>query len=132
MEIPRILSVDDEEEARTNLSAYLMRNLKCEISEAGDGSQAIEKIEKETFDLILLDIKMPGISGLDVLEKAKSVSSDCVVLIVSGYDSEQVAREALKKGADDYIIKPSTREAILQKVVEVLKKKNKYIPKSSS
>lgn len=127
---PRIFIVEDEEEARSKLKAYLMRNLECEISEAGDGRQALERIEKEKFDLILLDIKMQGISGLDVLERVKAISPETEVIVISAYDSAQVAKEALQKGACDYIPKSSaSRELILKKAVEIFQQKNKYLPK---
>ena len=132
MEIPKILIVDDEDEARGMLGAYLMRNLECEVSETRDGRDALERIDKEPLDLILLDIKMPGISGLDVLERAKELHPDTGVIIISGYDSPQVVKDAFQKGASEYIPKPSSREVVLDKVVEILKKKNKYIPKRPS
>ena len=130
MDKPKIFIVDDEEDVRSKLKTYLSRHIACEIFEACDGREALETLKKESFDLILLDIKMPGISGLDVLKKAKEAYPDTDILVITAYDSPQVAGEVLKEGVVDYITKPSTREVIFAKICEVLKKRNKYLPKA--
>jgi len=129
MDKPKIFIVDDEEDVRAKLKSYLSRHTECNVQEASNGREALKILEKEYFDLILLDIKMPGISGVDVLKKVKKIHPDTDVLVMTAYDSQQVAAETLKEGATDYIPKPSTIEAIHTKIYEVLKKKNKYLPK---
>lgn len=126
----KILIVDDEAEARESLNNFLLRNIECEVAQAGDGRQALEILKTNSFDLILLDIKMPGISGIDVLKKAKVTHPDTDVLMISAWDSQPIAADVLAAGAVDYITKPSTINVIFDKISEVLKKRNKYQPKN--
>lgn len=126
----KILIVDDEAEARESLSNFLLRNIECEVAQAGDGRQALEALKSGFFDLILLDIKMPGISGIDVLKKVKVTHPDTDVLMISAWDSQPIAADVFAAGAVDYITKPSTINVIFDKISEVLKKRNKYQPKN--
>jgi len=130
MEKPKILIVDDEQEARVSLNKFLTRNIECSIQEACDGRKALELLEKDSFDLMLLDIKMPGISGVDVLKKTRAAHPDTDILIISAWDSQPIASEVLEDGAIDYITKPSTINVIYSKACEILKKRNKYAPKA--
>ena len=132
MDTPRILIVEDEEGMRSRMGSFLSRKIECEIVEASDGRKALEMLEKEPFDLILLDIKMPGFSGLDILKKVKAAYPATEVIMVTAYDSEQVAREALEAGAADYIIKPSSLVVIQNQVVKILEKKKQKPADSSS
>ena len=129
MDKPKILIVDDDTGIRDLLKAALTRDIESEIQEAGDGDTALKLLDKGRFDLILLDIKMRGISGIDVLKKTKQAHPETDILVLSGWDSQQVATEVLKAGAIDYIPKPSPINVICDKVREILKKKNKFIPK---
>lgn len=129
MDKPRILIVDDEAEARESLNKFMARNIECDIVEACDGRKALEALEQGTFDVVLLDIKMPGISGIDVLKKVQEMHPATDILVISAWDSQPVAEEALQDGAIDYITKPSTINVIYSKVCEILKKRNKFIPK---
>ncbi|MDP2960991.1 MAG: response regulator, partial [candidate division Zixibacteria bacterium] len=121
----------DELDARDRIKQCLARRMECTIQEAGDGRQALELIDKEPFDLILLDIKMQGISGIDVLKKTKASHPHTDIIMITAYDSQQVARETLKEGATEYIIKPSTMDVIRSKVQHILEKRKQYLPKSS-
>lgn len=129
MDKPRILIVDDESEVRDSLRKFLARNIECDLQEASNGREALEVMQKEALDLILLDVKMPGISGIDVLKKAGKSQPGADILVITAYDSQQVAREALKHGAADVIIKPSTIKVIFEKISEILRKRKKYLPK---
>ena len=129
MQKPKILIVDDEKEAREAIKNFLNRHIECSLQEASSGRQALEFFDKEVFDLLLLDVKMPGISGVDVLKKSKLLHPSTDVLMITAYDSPQVAREVLKQGATDIIIKPSTIEVVFEKAVDILKKRNQYLPK---
>ncbi|MBM3244947.1 MAG: response regulator [Candidatus Omnitrophica bacterium] len=131
MDKAKILIVDDEQEARRSLSSYLSRHLECDTREASDGREALEALKNTSFDLILLDIKMPGISGIDVLKKAKAIYPDIDVLMISAWDAQSVAEEAIKTGALDYITKPSTIDVIYGQICDVLKKRNKFSPKAA-
>lgn len=129
MEKPKILVVDDENEVRLSIKSYLTRHIECDLREASSGRQALEMINKDAFDLILLDVRMPGISGIDVLKQAHSLHPESAILMITAYDSQQVAREALKNGAMDYIIKPSTIDVIFKKIKQILEKRKQYISK---
>jgi YesN/AraC family two-component response regulator len=126
---PKILVVDDEQDIRERLVNFISRKISCSLEEAADGSQALEKLKKGGFDLVLLDIKMPGLSGIDVMKEALKLAPQTKFLIISGYDSREVAADALGAGAIDYIPKPQTVEAIELKVREVLSRIGKYQPK---
>jgi DNA-binding NtrC family response regulator len=129
MDKPRILIVDDEADVRESIKIYLARRIECGLQTASDGKQALELIEKQAFDLILLDIKMQGISGMGVLKKTKVTHPETDVIMITAYDSEQVCREALKEGAVDFIVKPSTLDVICSKVIQILTKRSQYTPK---
>lgn len=129
MDKPKIFIVDDEEEVRITLKRFLSRKLECDIQEASDGRKALDILKKEIFDIILLDVKMPGISGIDVLKKTRVTHPDTDILVITAYDSKQVAGEVFKGGAVEYFTKPLTVEAIHTKIIEILKRKNKYLPK---
>jgi YesN/AraC family two-component response regulator len=125
----RMLIVDDEKEVRDFLAAFLLRKLNCLIEIASSGEEALEKLKKEKFDLVLIDIKMPGLSGIDIIERAVKFTPETKFLTISGYDSDEIAHAALKAGAVDFIPKPQTVEAIKAKVKDILIKIGKYEPK---
>ena len=101
----KILIVDDEIEICEVLSEFLtMRDF--EVETALRGEVALEKIEADPPDLVLLDIRMPGMDGLQVLKAAKALYPDLGVIMVTAVHDEALAREAMKAGAYDYITKP--------------------------
>jgi DNA-binding response OmpR family regulator len=103
--MPRILVVDDEEEIRTLLYRFFTKkNYKVRTAETAE--EAIGVLESERVDAVLLDIKLPGTSGLDALGKIRASWPDLPVVMISGQDDEEVAKEALKAGAFDYVVKP--------------------------
>jgi len=125
---PKILIVDDEKDVVERLASIISRRFDCFVEKAGDGRQALEKIQRDTFDLVLLDIKMPGLSGIDVIKEAVKLTPQVKILAISGYDSEEVAGQALKAGAFDFIPKPLTKEAIELKLKQILTNIGKYQP----
>ncbi len=111
----RILIVDDEETARKSLSDIL----KLEgytVMAKGDGQSALDALDEDDFDLMLLDIKMPGMSGLEVLEKAVSIAPDCKIVLLTAHGSMESAIEAVRHGAHDYLLKPASPNDILATV----------------
>lgn len=126
---PKILVVDDEEEMRTHLGNLIARHFSCEVDRAASGQEALDKLKTNKFDLVVLDIKMPGLSGIDVIREAVEFTPDTKFLAVSAYDSTDVADEALRVGAVDFVHKPQTIEGIERKVKDILKKIGKYSPK---
>lgn len=126
---PRILVVDDEEDVRTRLANLIYRHFACEVDNAGNGQEALEKLKATKFDLAVLDIKMPGLSGIDVIREAMKFTPQTKFLAVSAYDSHDIAEKAINVGAVDFIHKPQTVEGIERKVRDILKKIGKYSPK---
>ena len=101
----KILIVDDERSMRDVLSIMLRRG-GYGVSVASDGEEAIAHIDKELFDLVITDLKMPKAGGLDVLRAVKESSPESVVLIITAFASTESAVEAMKLGAYDYLTKP--------------------------
>ena len=100
-----VLVVDDDSAHRTMLRT-LVGGWGYHIDEADDGSTAIEEVEKRPFDLILMDVRMLSVSGLEALERIKAFNPAIPVIIMTAYSSIDTAVEALKKGAYDYLTKP--------------------------
>ena len=114
----RILVADDEEGIRESLSLILGE--EYELAFAEDGQETIAKLTQERFDLVLLDIKMPKLDGLEVMKRLKEQQVFVPVLVLTAYQSVELAKEAVKLGALDYLPKPFEREQILQAIRGVL------------
>lgn len=99
-----ILVVDDDIAHRAMLRILL--GWQYDIVEADCGSEAIEKVRKTSFDLVLMDVCMPEISGVEALDKIKTTNPKIPVIMMTAYSSNETAAEALKKGAYDYLTKP--------------------------
>ena len=109
---PLILICDDEEGIRESFRLILEDDYELVFAESGPS--AIEKIKTLSPSLVILDIKMPKMHGLEALKEIKKLSPKTPVVIVSGYDSVELAREAIKLGAADYIPKPFKSDQILK------------------
>ncbi len=101
----RILVIDDERSIRNTLKDILEYE-KYEVDLAEDGPKGLEKIKNGEYDVVLCDIKMPGMDGIEVLDKLSENSSDLPVVMISGHGNIDTAVEAIKKGAFDFIEKP--------------------------
>ncbi|KUG24012.1 response regulator of zinc sigma-54-dependent two-component system [hydrocarbon metagenome] len=126
-----ILIVDDDFAHRTMLKK-LLGGWGYEIFEADDGSCAIEKVHKRSFDLILMDIRMLNVSGIEALEKIKIINPAIPVIIMTAYASVDTAVAALKKGAYDYLTKPLNFDELKIAISHAtehsqLKKENEYL-----
>ena len=130
MSIDKILVVDDDSLSRDYLSEALSGN-DYEVESASDGHKAIKMVGNCNYDVVFLDMKMPGIGGLDVLEKIKKISKETIVIMVTAYGSIESAVVAMKNGAYDYVIKPFSLdqiESLLKRIQErqTLIDENKY------
>ena len=105
MNSTKILIVDDELIMRESLAGWLERDGHS-VQTASSGEEALEKLKETRFDILLVDIKMEGISGLDVLHTVKENDPDVAVVMITAYGSIPTAIEAMKKGAFDYMLKP--------------------------
>lgn len=102
----KILIVDDEAPVREMLKRGLVQMGGFSVEVAQDGPEAIEKVEKDVFDLVLTDLKMPEIDGIDLLKMIKGMRPEVMVILMTAYGSIETAVEAMKMGANDYITKP--------------------------
>lgn len=103
--MPSILIIDDEKAIRKTLTEILgFEGYK--IDEAADGEEGLSKFRAKNYDLVLCDIKMPKLDGIEFLEKAKEINPEIPIIIISGHGNIETAVEAVKKGAYDYISKP--------------------------
>ena len=115
----RILVVDDEEIVRESLSGWLEKD-GYTLATAQDGPSALEKVKRERWSILLVDLKMPGMDGLHVLEAAKQIQADVAVVIMTAYATVETAVEAMKSGAYDYLVKPFDPEELslmMEKIV---------------
>ena len=112
----RILVVDDELIVRSSLEAWLSTEEGYTVDMAEYGDMALEKLAATPFHLMLLDIKMPGMSGVEVLEKAKAIQPDLKVLMMTAYATVETAVDAMKIGAMDYLIKPFEPDDLIPKI----------------
>lgn len=101
----KILIIDDEKSIRNTLREILEYE-KYEVLEAADGMEGIQKLEQNFFDVILCDIKMPRMDGMEVLAKLNELSPDTPIVMMSGHGTVETAVEAIKSGAFDFILKP--------------------------
>ena len=115
----RILVADDEERIRESLSLILGEDY--ELVFAVSGQETLAKLTQERFDLALLDIKMPKLDGLEVMKRLREQGVAVPVLVLTAYQSLELAKEAVKLGALDYLPKPFEREQILNAIRGVLK-----------
>ena len=102
---PRILVVDDETSIRDLLSKTLAL-AEYDVDTAPDGRSALERLRLYPYDLLIADLKMPGIDGLNVIREAKRLKSDLPVIIITGYSTETAAIEAVNLGVSGYLTKP--------------------------
>jgi DNA-binding NtrC family response regulator len=106
--MPRVLVVDDEKAMRESLNDWLKED-GYDVGLAASGQEASDMAAKNPWDVILLDLKMPGMDGLQTLKRLKEVRPDAEVLMMTAYASIDTAVEAMKDGAFDYLVKPLIR-----------------------
>ncbi len=109
----RILAIDDELDMLSLLKMIIEGYSDHQVITTNNPMEAAERLEKESFDLILTDLKMPGMDGMELLEAAKRQDEDALVMVITAYGSLESAEEAMGKGAFDYITKPFRKEQIL-------------------
>ena len=118
----QILVVDDEEIARTNLE-YILRKEGHQVATAANGLEALEKVKAQEFDVILTDLKMEKMDGIQLLESVKQIAPHTEIVMVTGYATVSSAVDALKKGAAHYLSKPIKLDELRATVREIIDKK---------
>lgn len=113
----RVLVVDDHPVVREGLRAMLSSDSRfAVVEEASSGEEAIEKASDLEPDVVLVDIRMPGMSGIETTKQLKAMNPDIAVILLTMYDSEVYVVEALRVGAVGYLVKDSSRELLLQAI----------------
>lgn len=120
----RILVVDDEDIVRTSCSRTLSPE-GYEVRLAKNGVEGLKMASEEKFDLVLTDLKMPDMDGIEVLRIIKEKWPETAVIIVTGYQTVDTAVKAIKLGAYDYIEKPFTPDALISAVAEAMANRQK-------
>ncbi len=119
--VKRILIVDDEETLTFSLyQSFILSKYPYEVVTAGSGEEALQKFNEKPFDLIITDIFLPGISGIDILKYIREKIPEAKVIIITAYGSEEKREEALRNGALLYIEKPFDIIEFKQKIMEIL------------
>ncbi|MFO7931330.1 MAG: response regulator [Thermodesulfobacteriota bacterium] len=114
-----ILLVDDEEEFVTTLAERLeIRGFQPEA--ATSGQQAVELMENRHFDVMVLDVKMPGMSGLKVMEKARELRPDLPIILLTGHGSTDDGVQGMHQGAFDFLMKPLDIDELISKISEAI------------
>ena len=114
----QLLVIDDEPAIRQVVSV-LLRKAGHSVDQAGDGEAALERLSKGDVDIALCDIKMPGMSGIDLLRQARAVNLDTAFIMMTAFASVDTAIEAIKAGAADYMIKPLNNDELLHRLTKV-------------
>lgn len=117
----RILAVDDEMDMLALLKMIIEGYSDHQVTVTNNPVEAAELLEKEPFDLILTDLKMPGMDGMEVLTRAKKHDEDALVMVITAYGSLESAEEAMRKGAFDFITKPFRKEQILLSIDKAMR-----------
>ncbi len=116
----KVLIADDHEVFRIGLKLILTKDPDISvIDEANNGAEALNKISNTDYDILIVDISMPGLSGLDVLKELKTIKPDLPVLVLSFYPEDQYAVRVLKKGADGYITKEAAPDVLVSAVKQI-------------
>ena len=130
-ESANLLIVDDEYEARERLNNIISRRFECNIFEAANAEEALNLLKTKKIDLVFLDIRMPGISGMEILKEKKKLDYKPTIWVVTAFDSEEMAHKVIEEGADDYIPKPFSLRVLDRKIRDFLAEIGKYKPKGS-
>ncbi len=118
---PRILIVDDEAVARISL-AEVLRLEGYDVQMAASGEEALRLVERQPFDLMVVDLKMPGMDGIQLTEAVQNRAPDTVIILLTAFATLETAIEAIRRGAHDYLLKPCPIPQILESVRKGLDK----------
>lgn len=118
----RLLCVDDEERFVSTLAKLLtMRNMHVTVALSGE--EALERFQAGAFDVALVDVKMPGISGVDLLTELKNRDPELEVIILTGHASVDIAAEIMSRGGADYLLKPCPTAEVEAKIISAMERR---------
>ncbi len=118
----RLLLVDDEEDFRTTL-ANRLRKREFEVTQAESGYRALEAIKTQAIDVAIVDVKMPGMDGLETLREMKRVAPPIEVIMLTGHASVESGIEGMRLGAFDYLMKPCDINDLVLKIEDAFQRK---------
>ncbi len=118
-----ILVVDDEEVVRRS-HLRVLSSVQCDVEAVADGEQALNAMEAKRYDIVLLDLRMPGMDGMAVLRTMKARWPDSEVIVITGYPSFETAKEAVRLGAFDYLAKPLAPSEVIDVAHGALERKH--------
>jgi DNA-binding NtrC family response regulator len=118
----RLLLVDDEEDFRTTL-ANRMKKRNIDVTDAASGEEAVGIAGRKPFDVAIVDIKMPGMDGIETLKRIKKIDPLLEVILLTGHASVEAGIEGIRAGAYDYVIKPCTVGDLLAKVEDACRRR---------
>ena len=119
MKSPRILLVDDDADIRETMVTLLTMNDYC-VTSVADGQSAIEEVKKEKFNIVITDLMMPKMTGIDVIKNLKAIDPDLQCIVITGYATVSTAVDAMKAGAYDYLMKPFNGTEVLMLLKRVM------------
>ena len=124
----RVLVVDDEPIERMMLSKMLQKTVgdSCQIFEAKNGREALELFEKEKIQIVVMDIEMPGINGLEAARLMREQREECAIIFVTAFDEFSYAKQAVSIRAIDYILKPYENKEVVYAIEEAIRLIDKY------
>ena len=123
--VVRILIIEDDKEMRSLLEDILDEE-GFETESVSNGSEGLQELAKEPFDLVITDIRMPGLTGLDILPGIKKLHPDAFIIVITAFGSEQVRRKSLHRGAAPYLEKPihiNRLKTLIQEMVSIKEKR---------
>lgn len=120
--LSNVLVVDDEEVIRRGF-ARTLAGVDCNVATAWDGKEALDALEHNPYDVVLLDLRMPEMDGMTVLRTIKQKWPDSEVVVITGYPSIETAKEAVRLGACDYLAKPVAPAEVIHATRGALKRK---------
>ncbi len=126
----KVLLVDDEVDFLDTLSER-MRNRGMEVSTSSSGAEALKKVEQESYDVIILDLMMPGVDGLEALKILKEKRPELQVILLTGHASVEKGIEAMKLGAMDFLEKPADLSQLTEKIKKAQAKKMLIVEKQT-
>jgi DNA-binding NtrC family response regulator len=112
----KIMLVDDEADFRQIMGKFFMRR-KIDFVTAGDCLEALDQLGQESIDVVIMDVSMPGLDGLECMAEMKKIQQELEIIILTGHASLNVGISGMKKGAFDYCLKPVDFDELLEKII---------------